>query len=91
MLILSLPAGRASTRSSRIADSHVSADYALSSHDQVRHTCSLSQNRTFCPRRTRHPARLRNVQSRRSDFLPEQWKRLHASADRVERTVRKYA
>jgi hypothetical protein len=27
----------------------------------------------------------------RSDFLPEQWKRQHTSADRVGRTVRKYA
>src|SRR6516225_4200156 len=36
-------------------------------------------------------ASFRVVLNRRSDFLPEQWKRLHISADRVERTMRKYA
>src|SRR6516165_3622720 len=41
----------------------------------------------------RPPARPRHLSAApsRSDFLPEQPKRLHTSADRVERTVRKYA
>jgi hypothetical protein len=39
----------------------------------------------------RMSTRLIDIPIRRSDFLPEQWKRLHTSADRVERTVRKYA
>jgi Transaldolase/Fructose-6-phosphate aldolase len=67
--------------------------YALALEDLAEAAALFGPDRVF---RTRYPmqsgqlARARNRQGG-SDFLPEQWKRLHTSADRVERTVRKYA
>ena len=49
------------------------------------------QNWQYCAADRGDLATLKAAQIRRSDFLPEQWKRLHMGADRFERTVRKYA
>ena len=71
----------------------------LTGTDRTGAAWQMAADSAPAPHRTRRSARgspwiLLSFQPRRfGDLisLPEQWKRLHTSADRVERTVRKYA
>jgi hypothetical protein len=59
--------------------------------DRVSATPHATPNRTICTESTIQRQTPNPINIRRSDFLPERWKRLRTMVDKVERTVSEYA